>query len=106
MQPDRWLEIKQELKQKFELEDEYSEELDHGSQEVVEFVSPMGRVKLCFVQKPKVLDKKTTYSNRIGSGVSVEYVYDLENSTYHLDVWLWSEGNQQWEKLANQNAFN
>ena len=106
MQPDRWLEIKQELKQKFELEDEYSEEFDHGSQEVVEFVSPMGRVKLCFVQKPKVLDKKTTYSNRIGSGVSVEYVYDLENSTYHLDVWLWSEGNQQWEKLANQNAFN
>ncbi|MDQ5939016.1 MAG: hypothetical protein QG603_479 [Patescibacteria group bacterium] len=106
MQPDRWLEIKQELKQKFELEDEYSEELDHGSQEVVEFVSPMGLVKLCFVQKPKVLDKKTTYSNRIGSGVSVEYVYDLENSTYHLDVWLWSEGNQQWEKLANQNAFN
>lgn len=106
MQPDRWLEIKQELKQKFELEDEYNEELDHGSQEVVEFVSPMGRVKLCFVQKPKVLDKKTTYSNRIGSGVSVEYVYDLENSTYHLDVWLWSEGNQQWEKLANQNAFN
>ena len=106
MQPDRWLELKGELKQKFELEDEYSEELDHGSQEVVEFVSPMGRVKLCFVQKPKVLDKKTTYSNRIGSGVSVEYVYDLENSTYHLDVWLWSEGNEQWEKLANQNAFN
>jgi hypothetical protein len=106
MQPDRWLELKQELKQKFELEDEYDEELDHGSQEVLGFVSPMGRVKLCFVKKPKVLDKKTTYSNRIGSGVSVEYVYDPENFTYHLDVFLWSEGNEQWEKLVNQNAFN
>lgn len=106
MLPERWLELKQEIKQKFELEDEYTEELDHGSQEVLEFVSPMGRVKLCFVKNPKVLDKKTTYSNRIGSGVSVEYVYDSENFVYHLDVFLWSEANEQWEKLDKQNVFN
>ncbi len=107
MLPERWLELKQEIKQKFDLEDEYSEELDHdGSQEVLEFTSPMGRIKLCFAKNPKVLDKKTTYSNRIGSGVSVEYIYDPENFTYHLDAFLWSDDNAQWEKIENQNAFN
>jgi hypothetical protein len=106
MQVDRWQELKHELKQKFTLEEEYSEELEYGEQEVLEFVSPLGKIKLCFVKKPKILDKKTTYSNRIGSNVSVEYVYDPENFTYHLDVWLWSEPNDQWEKLDKQDVFN
>jgi DNA-binding transcriptional regulator WhiA len=106
MLPERWQEIKQEIKQKFQLEEEYEQELDHGSQEVLEFTSPLGKLKLCFVKNPKVLDKKTSYSNRIGSGVSVEYIYDPENFGYHLEVFVWSEENDQWEKFDNQNAFN
>ncbi len=106
MQPDRWQELKQEIKEKFNLEEEYEEELDHGSQEVLEFTSPLGKLKLCYIKNPKVLDKKTSYSNRIGSGVSVEYIYDPENFGYHLEVFVWSEGNTQWEKFDNQNAFN
>ncbi len=106
MMPERWKELKQEVKEKFGLEDEYEEELDHGSQEVVEFLSPLGKIKLCFVKSPKVLDKKTSFSNRIGSSVSVEYVYDPENFVYHLEVFVWSEANNQWEKFVNQDAFN
>jgi len=106
MQPDRWQELKQELKQKFTAVEEYQEDLEHGEQEVLEFVSPLGKVKLCLVKKPKILEKKTSYSNRIGSSVSVEYVYDPENFSYHLDVWLWSEPNNQWEKLEKQDVFS
>jgi len=106
MLPSRWQELKQEIKQKFTLEDEYEEELEHGSQEVLEFTSPLGQLKLCFVKNPKVLEKKTNYSNRIGSGVTVDYVYDPDNFVYHLEVFVWSEENNQWEKFVNQDAFH
>ncbi len=106
MLPERWQELKKEIKNKFGSDDVYEEELDHGSQEVVEFLSPLGRLKLCYVKMPKVLDKKTLYSNRIGSGVKVEYIYDPDNFAYHLEIYRWSEDGNDWEKLANQNVFN
>lgn len=105
MLPERWQELKREITDKFGGGEAYEEQLDHGSQEVVEFLSPMGRLKLCYVKTPKVLDKKTLYSNRIGSGVSVEYIYDPENFVYHLEVYRLSEEDNEWQKFENPNVF-
>ena len=59
MNQERWEEIQKKIKQSFEVSDEYDEDLDPGQAEVLEFDGPAGKMKVRFVTKPKLLDKKT-----------------------------------------------
>lgn len=99
MNQDRWREIKAQVKQNFELVDEYDEDLDPGTAQVLEFLGPGGRTKIRFVSRPKLLDKKTSYSNRAGSGVKVDYVYSQEESVNYLEAFVWSDEDNDWHKL-------
>lgn len=65
MTDEKWQEIKNMIKEKFEIKDEAREELENGgSVETVEFQGPLGLMKVERTVKPKVVDLKTTYSNR------------------------------------------
>ncbi|MCD4760694.1 hypothetical protein K8R42_02235, partial [bacterium] len=64
MTNERWQEILANLRENFNISDEYEEDMDPGTAEAVEFEGPQGKMKVRFVTKPKLLDKKTSYSNR------------------------------------------
>ena len=73
-------------KENFEISNEGEEEIEdipNSKLEFIEFDGPLGKMRLEFITKPKVLDKKTLYSGRIGSDVKVDYVYSEDNS-YHI----------------------
>lgn len=73
MTDEKWEETVGMIKEKFELKDRFSENLEGGgAKEVVEFDGPLGRMRLERVEKPKVVDVKTTYSKRAGTSATQE----------------------------------
>ncbi len=49
--------------------------------------------------KPKVLDKKTFYSNRIGSGVREEFVYADDETVEFAKFYEKSSTNDDWQEV-------
>jgi len=99
MTPDRWKQIKGNIKDNFEVEDEGLTHLDDEGGIDIDFIiftGPLGRMRLEFVSKPVILDKKTTYTRRIGSETKVDYVYSDEEKSHKLIVYKWSEDEDEW----------
>ncbi len=101
MNPEKWEQIKIMVKEKFEILNQTEEEctIGVGTVQIIEFEGPIGRMKLEFVSKPRILDKKTTYSNRIGSDVKVDYVYSENEKTHHLQAYKWDEAAERWSDI-------
>ena len=106
MHPDKWPEIKEKIKSSFEILSERQEENPERREtlEIVEFISPLGKIKLAWITRPKVLDKKTFYSNRIGSDVKVDIVYAEDEFTHTFKVYKWDEAGDDWQEI-NPEAF-
>jgi hypothetical protein len=97
----RWEQIKNLVKEKFGSVVE-RQEADAASQEtaeILEFDGPLGKMKLAFTTRPKILDKKTTYSNRVGSEVKVDYVFSAEENVQHLQAYRWNEASNDWQEV-------
>lgn len=105
---DKWRDLVARIKDDFETEDEGRYAIDeHGGIEVeyIEFYAPLGLVRLELSAKPRVTGRKTSYSNRIGSEVDVEYTYDYDDLVYQMDAYLFDEGSEDWQLLENANIF-
>jgi hypothetical protein len=96
---DKWQDIVNKVKTGFKVINQGKEGLDGvpGIKEFVEFSGPLGEMRLELVQKPVILDKKTHYSNRIGSQSAVEYVYDDKEKTLTFKVF--KKNGENWEEL-------
>ncbi len=108
MQPEKWNNLIGDIKDKFKVEEDGKEHLDEGGGTDIEYIvfkSPLGRIKLEFVVKPLVLDKKTTYSKRIGSETTVEYVYSPNEKTCKLTAYKWDERKNEWMEV-DADTFN
>ncbi len=99
MTHDRWQEIKKLIASQYTISDSYTEALDPGQAECLEFQSAQGLLRACFVTQPKVLDKKTLYSHRAGGETTTDYKYSDTEVASHLEVWLWVESLQDWQEL-------
>ncbi len=102
MTPEKWKNILGTIKDNFAVEEQGREYLDEEggiNVEYVVFVGPVGRMRLEFISKPMVLDKKTIYSRRIGSETKVEYVYSETERVYKLMVYRWDENEEEWVEM-------
>lgn len=101
MLDERWKEITDMIKGNFEvLEHEVSDLEDMpGNIEHIVFVHPQGDMKLERTKRPKMLDKKTSYSGRAGSDVNVEYQYSDDEMVDFLQTFLWDDEKERWNKL-------
>ncbi len=108
MKPEKWENLIGVFKDKFEIEEHDKKHLDEQGGTDIEFIifkSPLGRMKLEFITKPVVLDKKTNYSQRIGSQVDVEYIYSEDEKTNRLVAYKWDEAQNEWVEI-NADNFN
>lgn len=106
MTPEKWQNIRGNIKDFFAVEDEGSLHLpDDGGIDIeyIVFKGPLGRMRLEFVSQPVVLDKKTTYSRRIGSETKVEYVYSADERSTVLHAYKWSDGDDDWVEIEAAN---
>lgn len=102
MTPEKWENIKGNILDNFEVEDQGMEHLeDEGGVDIdyIVFNGPIGKMRLEFVNKPVVVDKKTTYSNRIGSETKVDYVYSDTEKNQQLMVYKWDENDEVWVEV-------
>lgn len=102
MQPEKWQEIVGKIKDNFKVEESGREHLrDEGGGEIeyIVFNGPLGRLKLEFISRPVILDKKTKYSKRIGSSTVVDYVYSQEEKIHKLKVYKWDEALNDWQEI-------
>jgi len=108
MNPDKWPDIKEKILSTFTvLNQEVLENADeHEVKEVIEFEGPMGKIKLEWIKRPKVLSKKTQYSNRIGGNVNVDYVFSEDEFSYAMLVYKWDLGLDDWQELESGNFIN
>lgn len=104
MLPDKWLETKEKIKSGFKIDNEYTEKNEdyHEDKEVIEFSGPIGKMKVEWITRPKIIDKKTSYSRRIGGNVSVDYVYSPDEMTYNLKVYKWDEATGDWQEIKKE----
>jgi len=90
------------------VEEHKNEHLDeHGGSDIefIIFKGPLGRMKLEFITKPLILDKKTTYSRRIGSETAIEYIYSEDEKTHKLMAYKWDDFQNDWAEI-DPNSFN
>jgi hypothetical protein len=102
MTEERWKDIIGKIKDNFQVEEEGKEHLEEMGGIDIEFIifaGPLGRMKLEFATKPVVLDKKTNYSNRIGSETKVNYVYSDTEKNCYLSAFKWDENQDNWIEI-------
>ncbi|MFH1523153.1 MAG: hypothetical protein ABIE43_05055 [Patescibacteria group bacterium] len=102
MTAEKWQDIINNIKDNFKAEDEGKEHLeDEGGVDIeyIVFQGPIGKIRLEFITKPIVLDKKMTYSKRIGSETKVDYVYSETEKSNKLMAYKWDEDNENWVEI-------
>jgi hypothetical protein len=67
--------------------------------ETVEFDGATGRMKLERSVKPLVLDRKTTFSKRVGSDVEIEYVLSDDEFVDTVKYYRWDKLARQWRQI-------
>ncbi len=67
--------------------------------ETVEFEGASGRMKLERSVKPVVLEKKTTFSKRVGSDVEIEYVLSDDEFVDTVKCYRWDKLARQWRQI-------
>jgi len=104
MTDDRWQEIKDMVKKNFSIAEnqilDLPAEEGGGTKEEVIFNGPLGKMKLEYSIKPLVIDKKTTYSKRIGSETKVTYITSDIEKVRKMQAFKWDEPSQDWEKIV------
>ena len=101
MTTEKWLDLLNMIEDKFTIEEKATEPLQDGPGEVarVVFTMPTGKFKLERTLKPRVLDKKTTYSHRAGGDVKVDYVYSEDEFVGKLRAYRWNAGDDSWIEI-------
>lgn len=105
---EKWQDILGNIKDNFKYENESEEHLDdEGGVDIhsIEFQGPLGRMRLEHISKPVILDKKTTYSKRIGSETQVDYVYSTTEKSGLLMIYKWDESQEDWVEVEAEK-FN
>ena len=100
--PEKWETTKNNIKDNFDVLDEGSSHMDEEGGIDIEYIvfdGPLGRMRLEFISKPVIMDKKTTYSKRIGSETAVEYVYSADEKSYKLIVYKWNDSQGEWTEV-------
>jgi len=103
MTDERWQEIIGRIKDNFKIINQEIKDLDQdtdpGSVEIVEFIGPLGKMKLERTTRPLIIDKKTIGSRRIGSESTVKYIYSTTEKVHKFTAYRFDEGISGWVEM-------
>jgi len=112
MNPSKWENLIFLAEEKFGIEKKYKEEFEVaelstgekiiGQRQIVEFESPLGRIKLEKNSRPKIIDKKVLHTKRIGGRVAVDFVYSDEEKVEDLKIYRQNK-DKQWVEIKPED---
>lgn len=106
MTQERWQEILGQVKDNFKIEKQETQHFEEEGGVDLEYVifhGPLGLMKLEFESLPVILDKKTSYSNRIGSTTQIDYIYSPDEKNHKLYAYKWDEVTEEWVEIEAKN---
>jgi hypothetical protein len=114
MNPNKWENLIFMAEEKFGLDKKYMEDFEvselstgekiMGQKEIVEFKSPLGRIKLEKTSRPKVIDKKVLHTKRIGGRTAIDFVYSPDERVEELKIYKENKEGE-WEELTALKEF-
>jgi|SRR3989338_9200452 len=113
METDKWEGLKEEIKRKFKILEEKTEDIlgetaeglvKQGIAEILVLETPMGKIKLARENRPVVLDKKFIYSHRAGQAARTEYKFSDSEFSHKLKVYKWDDDDEDWKEI-DANTF-
>jgi hypothetical protein len=108
MTKDKWLDTKETIRNKFDISEDTTEDFGPdmaGQKDIIVFDGPMGKMKLEFTEKPRMIGEKTIFSNRIGSNTKIEKVYDNEDMVSFMNVYRWNPIEEDWTEVKVDNEM-
>lgn len=101
MDLEKWKDVKSNILDTFDVakQEVIIDDDGHGNKDIIEFKSPMGDVKIEFHTRDLVIDKHSNFSNRIGSGVTVDYKYSDTEKTHKLRAY--KKNGDNWDEIDN-----
>lgn len=102
MKEDKWLDTKAMVKTKFKVINEGKEAIEdipRASRDFIEFEGPQGKMRLEYVVRPAVIDKKTTYSKTGGRAGQIDYIYSEDEFVQKMQAFKWNDELQEWEEI-------
>lgn len=115
MNQERWEQLKESLKGKFEVLEEKAEDLmmgtvegpvKAGEREILVVKSPVGKIRLVCEIKPRVMEKKLHYTHQQGKSATTEYKFSETEKTYKLRLYKWNEVEYEWEEMGEDAVNN
>lgn len=101
---DKWLDLKDKIAIKFQIEEYKKDVLENVADAICEtliFMGPTGKIKLEWISKAKILGEKTLYSGRLGADVKVEKIYSDSEKSEFLKAYQLKAG--EWQEINIQN---
>lgn len=109
MSPEKWQSIKSQIQDAFKNVEISQEELElpeRGRAEILEFVGPLGQMRVEYWTKPVVLGKNVSGSRRAGSHHEIDYIYSQTETMNLLKAYKYDENNDAWVEIDLKNSFN
>ncbi|MFA5029586.1 MAG: hypothetical protein WC518_02415 [Patescibacteria group bacterium] len=109
MSPEKWQQIKGQVQDLFkdaEILEAKLAEPEMGNKETLLFTGPLGKMKIEYITRPVILDKKTIGSRRIGSDTTVEYIYSNDEFSHTLKAYKWDEAQDDWLEIDLKESFS
>lgn len=105
MTPERWLDTKAMIVEKFTITGQGVERLEEGpgTIEFVEFTSPVGEMRLEYELRPRITGKHALGGHKVGVGSRVAYEYSPDEQVGHLVVL--KKVGPTWQELDDPSAL-
>jgi len=98
MLQEKWDEIVERIKSSCKVLSHRKEALEPaGEAEILEFLSPAGKMKLVRNVHPRVEQKKVL-SHRRTEGAQVEYIYSQSETVNEVQMYLWDDDAEEWRE--------
>jgi hypothetical protein len=99
MNDEKWLDVVEKIKERFEILDREKMDLDEGgTEEAIIFESPLGKMKIVRTIRPFYVDKR----NLGGRHVEIESLdgssIDTDKMKQQIDVFKWDDLADDWAK--------
>lgn len=107
MTEEKWKDIVSKIKDDFKVLENKTEDLENlpGQLEYIIFDGPVGKMKLEFITKPLVIDKRAIGSRRIGSQTKVEYIYSDSEKVHTFKAYKWDDAQAGWVQMEAVESF-
>lgn len=113
MNPNKWEKLIFLAEERFGIDKKYTEDFEfdvtstgksiQATKEVVEFTSPLGKMKIEKITRPIIIDRKVHHSKRIGSDTTIDYIYS--DDEFKDELKICKKENDEWKELEAKD-FN